>query len=324
MRGIEGKYTLILQVVVIVILVIHGGVSEGSELVYNYYETTCPFVEDIVRNEMMNIFVADATAPAAFLRLLFHDCQVQACDASILLASRDSEIHASRNLGIRKLEAINQIKSRLEATCPGQVSCADIIALAAKNSVALSGGPFFRIPLGRKDSNSSSSIQADAHLPSTSITVDQLLSIFAAKGMNIEETVAILGAHTLGAAHCVNVVDRLYKPKPTDHMDLQLQIAIRAACPNTVSVTNTTLIPNDVTPTIFDTAYYLGVLTGRGLFSIDSSISTDPRTVVIASQFAVDRNYFFRTFSSAFIKLSSANVLTGNMGQVRKQCNRVN
>ncbi|XP_074271996.1 peroxidase 29-like [Silene latifolia] len=323
MRGMEGKFAMIVQLVIL-LLVIHGGESEGGELVYNYYETTCPFVEDIVRNEMLSIFVADVTAPAAFLRLLFHDCQVQGCDASILLASPDSEIHASRNLGIRKLEAINQIKSSLEATCPGQVSCADIIALAAKNSVALSGGPFIRIPLGRKDSNTSSSIQADALLPSVTINVDQLISIFAAKGMNLQETVAILGAHTLGAAHCVNVVDRLYKPKPTDHMDLQLQIAIRAACANTVPAANMTLIPNDATPTIFDTSYYFGILAGRGLFSIDSSISVDPRTMVIATQFAADRNYFFRTFSSAFIKLASDNVLTGNMGQVRKQCNRVN
>ncbi|KAL9236963.1 hypothetical protein vseg_011567 [Gypsophila vaccaria] len=319
----EGSFKLTLQLV-IVMLAIHARVSKGDELAYDYYDLTCPLVRDFVRNEMINIFAADATAPAAFLRLLFHDCQVQGCDASILLDSRDSEIHASRNFGIRKLEAISKIKSNLEATCPGQVSCADIIALAATNSIALSGGPLIQIPLGRKDSTNSSSLQADALLPSASINVDQLFGIFLAKGMNLEEIVAILGAHTLGTGHCINIVDRLYKPKPTDHMNIGFQLAMRAACPRPVPNTNTTLLPNDATPTIFDNTYFGDILKGKGLFTIDSSVSTDLRTRLTVSQFAADQNYFFKTFSSAFVKLSTSNVLTGNMGEVRMQCNQVN
>lgn len=78
--------------------------------------------------------------------------------------------------------------------CPGQVSCADIIALAAKESVLFTGGPHITIPLGRKDSTTATnSKQADLNLPSPGITVDQLLHIFTSKGMNLEESVAILG-----------------------------------------------------------------------------------------------------------------------------------
>ncbi|KAH7569445.1 hypothetical protein JRO89_XS06G0163500 [Xanthoceras sorbifolium] len=61
----------------------------------------------------------DATLPAAFRRLMFHDCQVQGCDASILLDSEGSEMVSSRNFGIR-IRKIKQIKTVLEAERPGQ------------------------------------------------------------------------------------------------------------------------------------------------------------------------------------------------------------
>ena len=107
-------------------------------------------------------------------------------------------MQCSKNFGIRKLEEIGRLKSILEAVCPRQVSCADIIALAARDSILLSGGPFIQIPLGRKDSfNYSTPKQADAHLPSTTINVHQLLHIFKPKGMYLHESVAILGNNSL-------------------------------------------------------------------------------------------------------------------------------
>jgi hypothetical protein len=39
----------------------------------------------------------------------------------------------------------------MEALCPGVVSCADILALAARETVALSGGPSWLVPVGRRD-----------------------------------------------------------------------------------------------------------------------------------------------------------------------------
>lgn len=320
----ESCFVLLLQLL-IPLLGVCAAASEAHQLIYNYYESTCPYLEDIVRKEMLSIFAADSTAPAAFLRLLFHDCQVQGCDASILLNSKDSEMHSSKNFGIRKLEEIDRIKTILEAECPRQVSCADIIAITAREAVALSCGPFIKIPLGRKDSTISSSLQADAHLPSPGINVDQLLHIFMAKGMNLQETVAILGAHTLGVGHCINIVDRLYKPQPTDQMNPNFQLELKFFCPTETPITNLTSVPNDITPTLFDNHYYRDAAMGKGLFSIDSSVSRDPRTITFARQFAVDQEYFFQVFSSAFVKLSSANVLTGNnKGEVRRQCNRVN
>lgn len=309
----------------ILILSVCSGRGKGQGLAYNYYDSTCPNVEGIVKREMFGIFAADPTAPAAFLRLLFHDCQVQGCDASILLQYEGSELQSSRNFGIRKLDAIGRIKSALEDECPRQVSCADIISLAARDAVAISGGPPIQIPLGRKDSTTSSSLQADSHLPAASIDdVDKFLQIFMSKGMNLEESVAIIGAHTLGGGHCRNIVNRLYNPKPTDQMDLRLQLQLRFICPTAIPMNNITVVPSDVTTTIFDNQYYRDIAVGKGLFPIDSTVSRDPQTMTIVRQFAVDQLYFFQTFSSAFVKLASTGVLTGDLGEVRLDCSQVN
>jgi len=136
--------------------------------------------------------------------------------------------------------------------------------------------------------------------------------------------VFFVGAHTLGGGHCRNIVNRLYDPKPTDQMDLGFQLRLRLSCPTVIPSNNVTVVPSDLTTVIFDNQYYRDAATGRGLFPIDSSISRDARTMAIVGQFAVDKIYFFQTFSSAFVKLASTGVLTGDKGEVRLDCSQVN
>ncbi|RDY14569.1 Peroxidase 29, partial [Mucuna pruriens] len=258
----------------------------------NFLTTTTNFHvqtwKSVIKSELLSLFLTDATAPAAFLRLMFHDCQVQGCDASILLDSNSnygtdhsSEMISSRNFGIRKRETISHIKSILEEECPGQVSCADIIVLAAKESVSFSGGPHIEIPFGRKDSTTCSFREADAKLPSPTTTVDEFISNLMSKGMSVEESVSILDAHTLGVGHCLNVVGRLYDPWLRDKMDFEFEASLRLACPTEIPLTNLTFVPKN-------------------------------------------HNYFFNAFSSAFVKLSSTNVLTDVQCDVRRQCNQIN
>ena len=70
--------------------------------------------------------------------LLMLICGMQGCDASILLnntATIVSEQQAlPNNNSIRGLDVVNQIKTELEKACPGVVSCADILTLAAEVS----------------------------------------------------------------------------------------------------------------------------------------------------------------------------------------------
>lgn len=128
------------------------------------------------------------------------------------------------------------------------------------------------------------------------------------------------GAHTLGVGHCINILSRLYGGNPSDQMNWGFKSLLRWKCPTRVPLTNLTIVPNDLTPLAFDNQYFKNILSGKGLFGIDSSISRDPRTMPIVRQFAADQNYFFQVFGSAFVKLSSTKVLTKTEGEVRRQC----
>ncbi|EXB77043.1 Peroxidase 29 [Morus notabilis] len=312
--------------------IVHGDINPDNIFILKGQRLFAKLVdvaESIVKTEILKTYLTDVSAAPAFVRLLFHDCQVQACDASILLYSHEStcksEMESSRNFGVKRLEVINHIKSILEITCPGQVSCADIIALAAKESVFITGGPKIKIPFGRKDSVTCSSSQlADTKLPAAGIAVDELLRISKSFGMNLEESVAIIGAHTLGIGHCINIVDRLYNEKLSNQMNWSFKALLRLTCPTKVPLTNLTFVPNDSTSLAFDNQYYKDILMGKGSFGIDASISRDPRTKPVVRRFAADQSYFFHVFSSAFVKLSSTRVLTDKEGEVRRQCYRIN
>ncbi|KAL6990082.1 peroxidase [Sarracenia purpurea var. burkii] len=179
---------------------VEGGNDEYEEqkISYGFYKNTCPQVEDIVRAGIQSISISDPTSPAALLRLMFHDCQVQGCDASILIdpsdAATSSEMDSSKNFGVRKRESISLLKSMVETVCPRRVSCADILILAAREAVAVAGGPRIPVMLGRRDSASPPSNKlADVLIPPANLAVDGMLRIFGEKGMSIEESVALIG-----------------------------------------------------------------------------------------------------------------------------------
>jgi len=73
-------------------------------------------------------------------------CILKGCDASVLLADTATfkgEQGALPNLNsLRGFDVVENIKAELERQCPGVVSCADILAVAARDSVVAVSIPF--------------------------------------------------------------------------------------------------------------------------------------------------------------------------------------
>lgn len=119
------------------LLVMAAKSAQSQDTRVGFYSRACPRAEFIVRSTVESHFKSDPTIAAGLLRMHFHDCFVQGCDASVLIDGPNTEKTALPNLGLRGYEVIDDAKSKLEDACPGVVSCADILALAARDAVVL-------------------------------------------------------------------------------------------------------------------------------------------------------------------------------------------
>ncbi|KAH6791099.1 hypothetical protein C2S51_006105 [Perilla frutescens var. frutescens] len=294
---------------VISLLKIEGAPNNYNGLSFDYYSKTCPQIEKIVRDQMNNFTKADPNIPAHMLRLVFHDCQVKGCDGSVLLEivdkKNETKMDSPKNFGITKRELIDEIKSKVEEVCPQKVSCADILVLAARDGIVISGGPDIRVPLGRKDTTIPHSRQeADVGLPRNNVNLTIALQVFFQEAqIDTEEERLYVDNKTLPPGNEAKFVEHLKK-----------------TCPIGGSNQFTTTLDLDPTPTVFDNKYYVNVLNGRGLISLDAEFARDSRTFEIVKKFARNKHAFFKAFSSAFLKLSAIGVLTGDQGIVRNKC----
>ncbi|KAK8518974.1 hypothetical protein V6N13_017775 [Hibiscus sabdariffa] len=136
---------------VTLLLALASSLVQGQGTRVGFYSRLCPRVESIVRSVVQSHFRSDPTVAPGLLRMHFHDCFVNGCDASILTDGAGTEKTAPPNILLRGYEVIDDANTQLEAACPGVVSCADILALAVRDFVVVSGGASWSVPTGRRD-----------------------------------------------------------------------------------------------------------------------------------------------------------------------------
>uniref|UniRef100_A0A6N2NIR9 Peroxidase n=1 Tax=Salix viminalis TaxID=40686 RepID=A0A6N2NIR9_SALVM len=291
-------------------------------LSWTFYDYRCPKAESIIRKQLKKVFKNDIGQAAGLLRLHFHDCFVQGCDASVLLdgsASGPSEQDAIPNQTLRAkaFEIIDDLRERVHKECGRVVSCADIVAIAARDSVYLSGGPEYDVPLGRRDGLNFATQEATlANLPPPTDNASSILRALAAKNLDATDVVALSGGHTIGIGHCASFNGRLNPQDPT--MEETFAEDLKGICP-TNSSTNTTVL--DIrSPNKFDNKYYVNLVNRQGLFTSDQDLYSYKKTRGIVTSFAEDESLFFEKFVVAMIKMSQLSVLTGNSGEIRANC----
>ncbi|KAJ6367159.1 hypothetical protein OIU77_003520 [Salix suchowensis] len=176
------------------------GKTTGGYLYPQFYDRSCPKAQEIVNSIVAKAVAKEARMAASLVRLHFHDCFVKGCDASILLDSSRGIIsekgsNPNRN-SARGFEVIDEIKSALEKECPKTVSCADIMALAARDSTVITGGPSWEVPLGRRDSRGASLSGSNSNIPAPNNTFQTILTKFKLQGLGVVDLVALSGKLT--------------------------------------------------------------------------------------------------------------------------------
>ncbi|KAG0466695.1 hypothetical protein HPP92_017664 [Vanilla planifolia] len=296
----------------------------GAGLSVGYYEFTCPSAEQVVYETIAAAYANNPGIAPGLIRMFFHDCFVRGCDASVLLDStpgNEAEKDAlPNNPSLHGFDVIDAAKSALEAVCPETVSCADVVAFAARDSATLSGDIYFEVPAGRRDGLVSLAAEALANLPSPLSNASTLVEAFAKKNLTAAEMVTLSGAHSIGVSHCGPFRNRIYNFSSPTGVDPSLNPAYAARlqreCPfNDASSGNTTVVLDTLTPVVLDNLYYVGLKLGLGLFTSDAALLTDGRLREQVGQNALFGELWAYRFARAMVKMGKIEVKTGTEGR---------
>ncbi|GAA0142225.1 peroxidase [Lithospermum erythrorhizon] len=315
--------------VVFVLLVTSATMALGQGTRVGFYSTTCPRAESIVASAVKSAFQSNPAIAPGLLRMHFHDCFVNGCDASILIDGTNTEKTAGPNRLLRGYEVIDDAKKQIEVVCPGVVSCADIVALAARDSVVVTGGASWAVPTGRRDGRVSLASDA-SNLPGFTDSVDVQKQKFSAKGLSTQDLVTLVGGHTIGTSACQFFSYRLYNfsnggadPSISSSFVSQLQ----TLCPQGGDGSKRIGLDNG-SDQKFDNSFFANLRDGKGILESDQKLWTDASTKTFVQRFLGIRGLLGLTFNIEFgksmVKMSNIEVKTGTSGEIRKVCSAIN
>ncbi|GJN24274.1 hypothetical protein PR202_gb12007 [Eleusine coracana subsp. coracana] len=298
----------------------------AAQLRRNYYAGACPNVESIVRAAVASKFRQTSVTVGATVHLFFHDCFVEGCDASVIIAStanntaeKDHPVNLS--LAGDGFDTVIKAKAAVDAvpTCRNKVSCADILAMATRDVIALAGGPSYAVELGRLDGLSSTASSVNGKLAPPTFNLDQLTALFATNGLSQTDMIALSAGHTVGFAHCNAFTSRIRGQTPDPTLNSTFAAQLRSWCPPNVDPRIAVTL-DMVTPRAFDNQYYKNLQNGMGLLASDQVLYSDPRSRPTVDAWAQSSAAFNKAFVEAITKMGRIGVKTGAQGNIRRNC----
>ncbi|KAL2471157.1 Peroxidase 5 [Abeliophyllum distichum] len=226
---------------------------------------------------------------------------------SLLVDEAQDESHREQMaIILRGYEVIEAAKREVEKICPGVVSCADIITLAARDASAAVGGPSWNVKLGRRDSTTASRSLANTDLPGPASDLSTLISFLRKQGTYCKRH----GCLTEYTA-----------------MEPTLMLVSLALVDANALLTVETVIWHHwilVTPNSFDNNYYKNLMQRKGLLQSDQILFSGDSTDSIVSEYSRNQQTFLSDFGNAMIKMGEIEPLTGQNGIIRRICSAIN
>ncbi|XP_057825553.2 cationic peroxidase 1-like [Cryptomeria japonica] len=235
------------------------------------------------------------------------------------LITIDNNLPAFVSAAVEQFDTAGTIDG--ESVCSGVVSCADILAIAARDSIVELGGPTWTVQLGRRDARDASLSGANSRIPSPASSLSALITAFSNQGLSTMDMVALSGAHTIGQARCTTFITHVYNET---NINSAFATSVKANCPRTGGDKHLSPLDNVQTPIAFDNNSYKNLRVQKGLLHSDQELFNGGFTNSLVTSYATNQNTFFRDFATAMVNMANIKPLTVTSGEVRRNCRKTN
>ncbi|XP_066308861.1 peroxidase 1-like [Miscanthus floridulus] len=296
--------------------------ASRAQLKVGFYNTTCPNAEALVRQVVTAAFANNSSVAPGLIRLHFHDCFVRGCDASVLLSvnpdcGNTERQSSANNPSLRGFDVIDAAKTAVERSCPRTVSCADILAFVARDSVNLTGKLFYQVPTGRWGGCVSNETEANNNLLGPDSTVEVLINGFRKKNLSVEDMLVLSGSHTIGSSHCASFLATNRRQRANETISAAYQALLEALCPPNSGQFDPNTTEIDVsTPVVLDNNYYKLLSLNLSLHFSDDQLIRNATLAPFANAFAANEMLWKDKFVAAMIKMGNIKVKTGIMDEI--------